>query len=175
MTIFVAQGDMPLSESQVSKRTQAHIDIAWPSWKRERSVRASDGEFDAYMNTVALNTDTNRTANVFNNQLVAYRSAVLRLAKYVVSVGREEITEMQATGEQILNIETGRMDDVMASVITQTSVEPVPATVEVTTYDVDGVATVETVVNPLITADVEEREQAQNVVDATPLAVQGFE
>ena len=171
MTIFVIQGDTPLSQEQLHNRTQAYIDRDWPMWKRERSVRASDGEFDAYMDTVASNTDTNRTANVFNTQLVDYKGAVIRLAKYVVAVGREELTEMQPTGEQVLNEETGEMNDVMASVITQTAIDPVPATVEVTTYDIEGVATVETVVNPIITADVAEREAAQAVVDATPQAV----
>ena len=175
MTIFVIQGETPLTESQLHNRTQAYIERDWPSWKRERSMRRDDGELDTYLDTVSENTDTNRTVNVFNTQLVAYNGAVIRLAKYVVSVGRAEITEMQPTGEQVLNAETGEMDDVMASVIIQTAVEPLPATVEVTTYDEEGEATVETVTNPLITADVEEREQAQNVVDATPLAVQGFE
>ena len=175
MTIFVIQGDTPLSQEQLHNRTQSYIDRDWPVWKRERSMRRDDGEVSNYMDTVAEDTDTNRTANVFNTQLVAYRSAVLRLAKYVVSVGREEITEMQATGEQVWNEETQEMDAVLVSVVTQSSIEPVSATIEVTTYDIDGVATVSTVTNPLIPADVAERETAQTIIDATPQSVKDFE
>lgn len=171
MTIFVTQGDTPLSQEQLHNRTQSYIDRDWPVWKRERSIRKTDGEFSAYIDGISEDNTANVSTNVFNTQLVDYKGAVIRLAKYVVSVGREELTEMQPTGEQVLNEETGEMNDVMASVITHTAIDPVPATVEVTTYDIEGVATVETVVNPIITADVAEREAAQAVVDATPQAV----
>jgi hypothetical protein len=43
--------------------------------------------------------------------------------------------------------------------------------VDVTTYDDEGEATVETIENPLITTDVAERAAAQAVVDGTPQAV----
>ena len=110
---------------------------------------------------------------LFNYQLAAYNTAVSRLAQYVVSVGRVEVTEMQATGEQVFNEETMEMDDVMAEVIIQSAIEAVEPTVEVTTYsdDMEAEPTVETIVNPLITTDVAEREAAQVVVDATPQVV----
>jgi len=110
---------------------------------------------------------------LFNYQLAAYNTAVSRLAQYVVSVGRVEVTEMQATGEQVFNEETMEMDDVMAEVIIQSAIEAVEPTVEVTTYsdDMEAEPTVETIVNPLITTDLAEREAAQVVVDATPQAV----
>ena len=110
---------------------------------------------------------------LFNTQLAAYNQAVSRLAQYVVSVGRVEVTEMQATGEQVFNEETMEMDDVMAEVVIQSAIEAVEPTVEVTTYsdDINAEPTVETIVNPLITTDVAEREAAQVVVDATPQAV----
>jgi len=171
MTIFVAQGDMPLSDSQLSKRTQANIDLSWPSWKRERSMRKADGKFDTYMASVALDTDTNRATNLFNTQSVAYTLAVARLAKYKVADGQAELTEMQATGEQTFNEETMEMDDVLESVVTKQFIEAVEPTVDLTTYDMDGEATVETITNPLITTDVAEREAAQVTIDATPQAV----
>ena len=116
---------------------------------------------------------TAAATKLFNYQLAAYNTAVSRLAQYVVSVGRVEVTEMQATGEQVFNEETMEMDDVMAEVIIQSAIEAVEPTVEVTTYsdDMEAEPTVETIVNPLITTDLAEREAAQVVVDATPQAV----
>jgi len=110
---------------------------------------------------------------LFASQLASYNQAVIRLAKYVVSVGRVELTEMQATGEQVFNEETMEMDDVMAEVIIQSAIEAVEPTVEVTTYsdDPESEPTVSTITNPLITTDVAEREEAQAVVDATPQPV----
>jgi len=78
---------------------------------------------------------------------------------------------MQATGEQVYNEETFEMDDVMASVVTVTAIDPVDATVDVTTTDMEGVSTTETIENPVITTDVSERAAAQTIVDATPQPV----
>jgi hypothetical protein len=108
---------------------------------------------------------------LFNHQLELYTNAQTRLAQYQVALGREEVIENQATGEQVFNEETDEMDDVMADVVTVTAIEPLDATVEQTTYDEEGVATTSTVENPLITADVAERATAQAIVDATPQAV----
>ena len=107
----------------------------------------------------------------FAQQLADYRVAVARLAQYVVADGRAEVREMHPTGEQVLNEETMEMEDVMQEVITVTAIEPVEATVEQTTYDIEGNATTSTIENPLITQDNAERAAAQAVVDATPEAV----
>ena len=113
----------------------------------------------------------------FNQQLAAYRVATARLAQYVVADGRAEVTEMQPTGEQVFNEETGEMEDVMHEVITVTAIEPVEATVTRLVYpdDMDAEPTEETIENPLITTDVTERTAAQAVVDATPQAVKDAE
>ena len=108
---------------------------------------------------------------LFNHQLELYTNAQTRLAQHQVALGREEVIENQATGEQIWNEETDQMDDVMTDMVTVTAIDPVEATVEQTTYDADGVATTVTVTNPIITADVAERATAQAIVDATPQAV----
>ena len=109
----------------------------------------------------------------FNQQLADYRVAVARLAQYVVADGRAEVREMQPTGEQVFNEETMEMEDVMHEVITVTAIEPVEATVTRLVYsdDMDAEPTEETIENPLITVDNEERAAAQAVVDATPQAV----
>jgi len=110
----------------------------------------------------------------FNQQLAAYRVAVARLAQYIVADGREEVREMQPTGEQVFNEETMEMENVMMEVIVQTAIEPVEATVTRLVYDeTDPMAepTEETIENPVITTDVAERAEAQATVDATPQAV----
>jgi hypothetical protein len=108
----------------------------------------------------------------FNQQLADYTTATARLVQYVLSVGREEVTESLPTGEQVWNEETMEMEDVMADVVTVTAIDALDATVEVTTYDIDtDTSSTETVTNPLIVTDVSERTDAQAVVDATPSAV----
>jgi len=111
-------------------------------------------------------------AKLAAQQLSAYTTAIARLSQYVLSVGRAEVTESRATGEQVLNEETMQMDDVMADVVTVTAIDALDATVEVTTYDFDtDTSSTETVTNPLIVTDVSERTDAQAIVDATPSAV----
>ena len=125
-----------------------------------------DGDIPADLQTAA---DTKQ----FNQQLAAYGTAVARLAQYIVSVGRTEVVESQATGEQVYDEDTMEMVDVMANVITVTAIDPVEATVTRTVYsdDIDAEPTEETIENPLITTDVSERDTAQAVVDATPETV----
>jgi hypothetical protein len=106
-----------------------------------------------------------------NHQLEEYTKAMVRLAQYQVSLGREEVVENQPTGERIWNEETDAMADVMADVVTVTAIDPVDATIEQTTYDDEGVATTSTIENPLITQDNAERAEAQAVVGATPSEV----
>jgi len=110
----------------------------------------------------------------FNQQLAAYRVATARLAQYIVADGREEVTEMQPTGEQVFNEETMEMEDVMMEVIVQTAIEPVEPTVTRMVYSEDdpmAEPTEETIENPVITTDVAERAAAQATVDATPQPV----
>jgi hypothetical protein len=113
-------------------------------------------------------------AKLFAQQLADYRVAVARLAQYIVADGREEVTEMQPTGEQVWNEETGEMENVMHEVITVTAIDPVEPTVTRMVYSEDdpmAEPVEETIENPLITTDVAERTAAQATVDATPQAV----
>jgi len=110
----------------------------------------------------------------FNQQLADYRVATARLAQYVVAEGRNQVTEMQPTGEQVFNEETMEMEDVMHEVIVQTAIDPVEATVEQLVYnESDPMAepTLTNIENPAITMDNAERTAAQAVVDATPQPV----
>ena len=135
------------------------------------SATATDGSF--WGDTVPEPMATEAATWLFNQQLADYRVATARLAQYIVSVGRAEVVESQATGEQVFNEETMEMEDVMADVITVTAIEPVEATITRTVYsdDIDAEPTEETIENPLITTDVAERTAAQATVDATPQAV----
>jgi len=127
---------------------------------------------DCFEGDIPTELQTAADAKEFAQQLEAYTTATARLAQYVLSVGRAEVVESQATGEQVWNEETMEMDDVMADVVTVTAIDALDATVEVTTYDIDtDTSSTETVTNPLIATDVSERTDAQAIVDATPSAV----
>jgi len=127
---------------------------------------------DCFDGDIPTDLQTAADAKQFTQQLSAYTTATARLAQYVLSVGRAEVTESRATGEQVFNEETMQMDDVMADVVTVTAIDALDATVDVTTYDFDtDTSSTETVTNPLIVTDVSERTDAQAIVDATPSAV----
>lgn len=115
-------------------------------------------------------------AKLFARQLAEYRQAVLRLEQYVVAEGREEVKEMQPTGEQVYNEETEQMEDVMVEVVVVPAIDPVEPTIEQTVYSDDLMEepTTEVIENPLITKDNAERVAAQAIVDATPDKVKDF-
>lgn len=171
MTIFVNKGDAPLTPAQLEKRSQKHIKRSWPNQAREKSVRLADGALDAFMASFSADHDLNLANNTFNWQLLEYRKATARLARYVLADGRPEIWEGQPTGEYD---EEG--NEITESVLVQTAVEPLEATVEQLVYsdDPDVEPTLETVPNPLVVADTEERAAAQAVVDVTPQEVRDF-
>ena len=108
----------------------------------------------------------------FNKQLSEYADAIERLEHYVLSEGRPEIREDVVVGtREVINDETGVLEivNVIENVVTQTAIEPLEEFVEVMTNVAES--TTETVRNPLIVKDEEERAAAQAVVDATPQAV----
>jgi len=106
----------------------------------------------------------------FNQQLGAYRIAKARLEEYAVADGRAEVTETLVMGQEY-SVEEETMVDVTETVVVLKAIDPVPATLEITTADEEGNAITETIENPLITKDNEERAAAQAVVDATPQPV----
>ena len=111
----------------------------------------------------------------FNKQLREYVNAVERLSQYVLLEGREEVREdVVIETKEVFNEETGEIEtvNVTEEVITQTAIEPLEEFVEVTTFNEETMeSTTETVRNPLVVKDEEERAAAQAVVDATPQAV----
>jgi hypothetical protein len=109
----------------------------------------------------------------FNQQLSAYRTAIARLDQYIVADGRPEVTQEVVIGQE-WSEEAQEMVDVTETQVTVTAIEPVEPTVTRMVYSEDdpmAEPTEETIENPLITTDNEERAAAQAVVDATPQAV----
>jgi len=170
MAIFVTKGDAPLTDAQLEKRAQKHIAKDWPPQAREKSIRLADGAFDAFMATFSADHDVNVANNTFNWQLAEYRKATARLAQYRLADSRPEVYEDQPTGEY-----DDEGNEVMASVMVQSAIDPLPTQVEQPVYDDEGNQTgTEMVDNPLIAADNAERDAAQAVVDGTPDDVKDF-
>mgnify|MGYP001249226642 CR=1 FL=1 len=105
-------------------------------------------------------------------QTERYATALKRLDQYVLSVGRPEITEEVevVTGKTWVGDETGSWveNTTTETVVVYNAIDPLPATVEVFNQETESM---ETVPNPLIVKDEEERAAAQAVVDATPQQV----
>ena len=175
--IFVNKGDKPLTANQLEKRAQKYITRAFPLQRREESIRKDDGVFSGFMTSFSADHAVNVENNTFNHQLVAYNDAVARLEKHVLLDGQAEVREMQPTGEQTFNEETGEMEDVLQEVVVKREIEPVEEFVEVTVYgdDPEAEPTVEQQRNPVVIQDEAEREQAQAIVDGTPEEVKTFE
>jgi len=114
-------------------------------------------------------------------QLREYAVAVERLAQYVLAEGRAEVKETIVIGTEAVLDENDMptydeegndiTQDITEEAVAVTAIDPVEATVEQTTYDDEGVATITSIENPLITKDNEERTEAQSIVDATPQEV----
>jgi hypothetical protein len=175
--IFVNKGDKPLTANQLEKRAQKYITRAFPLQRREESIRKDDGEFSGFMADFSADHAVNVENNTFNHELVAYKNAVARLEKHVLLDGQAEVREMQPTGEQVFNEESGEMEDVLAEVVVKREIEPLEEFVEVTVYgdDPEAEPTVEQQRNPVVIQDEAEREQAQAIVDGTSEEVKTFE
>ena len=91
--------------------------------------------------------------------------ATKRLAQHVLLDGRQEVREMQPTGEKVFNEETEEMEDVLAEVVVQTAIEPVAEFIEQTSYTEDGDAVTESVRNPAIVEDEAERAKAAEILE----------
>lgn len=174
--IFVNKGDKPLTANQLEKRAQKYITRSFPTQRREESIRKEDGAFNDFMTQFSSDHAVNVENNTFNYQLKAYNEAVARLEKHILLDGQVEVREMQPTGEQVFNEESGEMEDVLQEVVVNQEIEPVEEFIEVTVYSDDPEAepTVEQQRNPVVVQDEAEREQAQAVVDGTPQAVKDF-
>ena len=112
---------------------------------------------------------------IFELQTERYIKATERLSQYILLEGRPEIREdVVVDTKEVFNEEIGEIEtnEITEEVITQTAIEPLEEFVEVTTTDPETLEeTTESVRNPLVVKDEEERAAAQAVVDATPQEV----
>ena len=128
----------------------------------EQGADCWDGDIPEELQTAA-------DAKQFTQQVEAYKIAKARVAQYQLSVGVPESSETIVI-EQEWNEEAGEMQDVTETVVTP-AIEPLDATVEVTTQEMGEDPVTTTVANPLIVKDDEERAAAQAVIDSTPQPV----
>ena len=199
MTVFIKKGDAPLSVRQATKRGMAHV----AAELAQAGARTGDEEllrviphadltprlaavvqalghvsYQAYALGWEADNLINGANNLFNHQLVNFRAAQARLARYRLADGRPEVTnEHQAIDEQgqpMFDDTTG--EPVIESVAVQTAIDPLPAEVERPIYDeVTGEKTgTEMVPNPAVVQDDAERADAQTVIDGTPAEVRAF-
>jgi len=128
----------------------------------EQSASCFTGDIPTDLQTAA-------DAKQFAQQVEAYKTAKARVAQYQLSVGVPESTGSIVTGQE-RNMETGEMQDITETFVIP-AIEPLEATVEVTTQEEGKDPVTSTVANPLIVKDNEERAAAQAIIDATPSPV----
>ena len=122
---------------------------------------------DCFEGDIPTELQTAADAKQFAQQVEAYKIAKARVAQYQLSVGVSESSETIVTGQE-WNEEAGEMQDVTETIVIP-AIPALEATVEVTTYDMEtDTSSTETVANPLIVKDDEERAAAQAVINATP-------
>jgi hypothetical protein len=121
---------------------------------------------DCFTGDIPTDLQTAADSKQFAQQVEAYNVAKARVAQYQLSVGVPESTQTITTG-QGMNMETGEMQDVTETFVIP-AIEPLEATVEVTTHEMGEDPVTTTVANPLIVKDNEERAAAQAIIDATP-------
>ena len=150
----------------------------------EQLAMQTDGTWDAHVADVKTRFPKSNTGStsigdvpqglldaaankLFAQQVEAYKTASARVAQYQLSVGVPESSETIVTGQE-WNEEAGEMQDVTETIVIP-AIPALEATVEVTTYDMEtDTSSTETVANPLIVKDDEERAAAQAVINATP-------
>jgi hypothetical protein len=169
VTVFVNKGGITLTPAQLERRAQKHISRTWSKADIEKSIRTNDGAFTAFMEGFSADYKVTSDNNKFNSDVAEYKKAAARLNRPEAAVGRSAVFEDQETGEFDADGQP-----ILETVLVLPAVEPVPAEVEVTTYNEDGTPTVAVVVNPVIEVDVAERAVAKVVVDTTPKPVKDF-
>jgi hypothetical protein len=124
---------------------------------------------DCFEGDISEDLQTAADTKLFAQQVEAYKVAVDRLSQYQLSVGVPESSETIVLRQE-WNEEKLVWEDVTETIVTP-AIEPLDATVEVTTQELDEEPVTTTVANPLIVKDDEERAAAQIIIDNTPQEV----
>ena len=152
----------PLMSEQLDKIFHEGID----AWKAEIQA-VKDAHPKAVIDNDTL--EARKSQALFDHQLKKYTEAMIRLDAYIVADGQEEVIESIASDQRVWNPETKEWEDVMIDVVTRQAVDPVTATITVMSSETPGdEPTEQTIENPDITKDNEERVAAQAVIDSTP-------
>ena len=171
--MYILQNDMENNLASILCDINKHsipLDPANSDYQRVLNDIIEQGA-DCFTGDIPTDLQAAADAKQFAQQVEAYKIAKARVAQYQLSVGVPESTQTITTGMQEWNEETGEMEDVTETIVTP-AIEALEATVEVTSYDIDtDTSTTETVPNPLIVKDDEERTAAQAVIDSTPQPV----
>ena len=169
--MYILQNDIENNLAGILCNTQNHsipLDPANSDYQRvlddiiEQGADCFTGDIPAELQTAANNKQ-------FAQQVEAYKIAKARVAQYQLSVGVPESNETIVTGQE-WNEEAMEMQDVTETVVTP-AIEPLDATVEITTQEMGEDPVTTTVANPVIVKDNEERAAAQAIIDATPQPV----
>jgi hypothetical protein len=152
----------PLMSEQLDKIFHEGID----AWKAEIQA-VKDAHPKAVIDNDTL--EARKSQALFDHQLKKYTEAMIRLDAYIVADGQEEVIESIASDQRVWNPETKEWEDVMIDVVTRQAVDPVSPTITVMSSESPGdEPTEQTIENPDITKDNEERVAAQAVIDSTP-------
>jgi hypothetical protein len=155
----------PLMSEQLDKIFHEGID----AWKAEIQA-VKDAHPKAVIDNDTL--EARKSQALFDHQLKKYTEAMIRLDAYIIADGQEEVIESIASDQRVWNPETKEWEDVMIDVVTRQAVDPVAATITVMSSETPGdEPTEQTIENPAITKDNEERVAAQAVISSTPQAV----
>jgi len=155
----------PLMSEQLDKIFHEGID----AWKAEIQA-VKDAHPKAVIDNDTL--EARKSQALFDHQLKKYTEAMIRLDAYIVADGQEEMIESIASDQRVWNPETKEWEDVMIDVVTRQAVDPVSPTITVMSSENPGdEPTEQTIENPAITKDNDERADAQAIVDATPQSV----
>ena len=97
---MILKGYKPLNKEDLEKHIQYFISKNWPQWKRERSLRKGDGEFNSFMEDNNELIDSMEENNEFNISLDDYKEAVYRLEYPVGIVANENLDARQRAEAQ---------------------------------------------------------------------------
>ena len=167
--MYIHQNDMENNLASIFCDINKHsipLDPANSDYQRVLDDIIEQGA-DCFEGDIPTDLQTAADAKQFAQQVEAYKVAKARVAQYQLSVGVPESSETIVTGQE-WNEEAGEMQDVTETIVIP-AIPALEATVEVTTYDMEtDTSSTETVANPLIVKDDEERAAAQAVINATP-------
>lgn len=88
--ISVTQGEKSFTDLEAQTIIQVKLEKLFPAWKRERSLRKNDGEFNTFMESIEDDINAFLETNTFNQKLADYKKAQSILEGPVGLRGRKD-------------------------------------------------------------------------------------